>query len=60
MWVLYSKQKNKQTNRKTDYVPMSILHSDVSELSSVSEWLFLNVINSESIYDRLEAVYGSM
>ena len=54
------KTKKKQTNRKTDYVPMSILHSDVSELSSVSKWLFLNVINSESIYDRLEAVYGSM
>ena len=39
---------------------MSILHSDVSELSPVSEWLFLNVINSGSVYDRLEAVYVSM
>ena len=56
----FIQNKKKQTNRKTDYVPMSILHSDVSELSSVSKWLFLNVINSESIYDRLEAVYGSM
>ena len=27
------KTKKKQTNRKTDYGPMSILHSDVSELS---------------------------
>ena len=44
--------KKKQTNRKTDYVPMSILHSDVSELSPVSEWLFLNVINSGSIYKK--------
>lgn len=50
----------KKANRKTDYILMSILHADVSKLVPMSEWLFLNVINSESIYDRLEAVYGSM
>ena len=39
---------------------MSILHYDVSKLSPVNEWLFWNVVNSESIYDRLEAVSVSV
>lgn len=36
-----------------DYVPVSILPSDVSILVPVSEWLILNVIFSESIYDTV-------
>lgn len=43
----------RQTNVKTDSVPVSILPSDVSILVPVSEWLILNVIFSESIYDTV-------
>ena len=49
MWVPYSKQKHylkKKANGKTDYILMSILHADVSELVPVSDgcfWMWLTL-----------------
>lgn len=40
----------KPTKPKLNYVPVSALHANVSELVPLSEWLFLNVINSAYLW----------